>query len=347
MTRKPVIIVLIAIVSILLIGVFGYMFFIHTTEVEVEEIDLYYYLPMHKGINIGNALDAPKGEQWDVTMNNSYFTEIKNLGFDTVRLPVRFSDYTLDDEFDTLDPEFMLQIDDHINYALAEGLVIILDLHHFNEIMDKPYSNENKLYNIWRQLATRYKDYPKELVFEVLNEPFDNLQPEILNVIYSNLVNIIRETNLTRKIILGPYFYNNISYLDSLELPTDRNVMLTFHYYEPNEVTFQGNIYHPGFEHLENITWTASEEEMKYLQDKFQTVANYAKKYDVDVFLGEFGVTQEAPEETRLAWINAVVEEANKHGFSYCYWEYISGFGLYDMETKFINNALVDILVQN
>ncbi len=313
---------------------------------EVGEIDNYFKLPMQKGINIGNALEAPKDIPWDVTMNNQYFTEIKNLGFDTVRLPVRFSDYTTDDEFYTLDEEFMLKIDDHINYALNQGLIVILDLHHFIEIMEDPYIQAGALYGIWKQLSLRYKDYPKELVFEILNEPHNDLEPELLNDIFANAINIIRMTNPTRKIVIGPYFYNNIQYLDELVLPEgDRNIVLTFHYYEPNDVTFQGNIYHPGFEHLENIEWTGNDEEMKYLQDKFQQVADYANKYQVDVLLGEFGVTQEAPHDTRIAWTKAVVEEANKHGFAYCYWEYISGFGIYDNKTKLINNDLLNVLI--
>lgn len=343
MARKVTLFFLI-IVSLALCGVI--LVACNMPEEEVVEIDNYYYLPMQKGINIGNALEAPKDEPWDVTMSNQYFTEIKNLGFDTVRLPVRFSDYTADDEFYTLDEEFMLKIDEHINYALNEGLIVILDFHHFIEIMENPYENAGKLYEIWKQLSLRYKDYPNELVFEVLNEPHNQLEVGLLNEIFENSINIIRMTNPTRKIVIGPYFYNNIEYLDQLILPEgDRNIVLTFHYYEPNEVTFQGNIYHPGFEHLENIEWTGNEEEMKYLVDKFQQVVDYADKYQVDVLLGEFGVTQEAPEATRLAWTKAVVDEAVKHGFAYCYWEYISGFGIYDTQTKLINNELVNILV--
>lgn len=335
--------ILVVIVTLVLCGVVFFAFIM--PEEEEEEIDLYYSLPMHKGMNIGNALEAPKGEPWDVTMDNRYFSEIKQLGFDTVRMPVRFSDYISNDENYTLEEDFMLKIDDHINYALNEGLIVILDFHHFMQIMDEPYSNGVILYNIWKQLSVRYKDYPKELVFEILNEPHNNLEPNLLNDIYANTVNIIRITNPTRKIVIGPYFYNNITSLPDLVLPEDRNIILTFHYYEPNDVTFQGNIYHPGYEHLENIEWSGNEEEMKYLVDKFQTVADYADKYDVDVLLGEFGVTQEAPEETRLAWTKAVVDEANKHGFSYCYWEYTSGFGLYDTQTGMLNNALLNTLI--
>ena len=63
-----------------------------------------------KCINIGNALEAPKNISWDVTMKAEYFDIIKNAGFDSVRLPVRFSDYVNEKTY-ILDEEFMKEID--------------------------------------------------------------------------------------------------------------------------------------------------------------------------------------------------------------------------------------------
>lgn len=68
-------------------------------------------------MNIGNALDAPKGVPGDVTMKEEYFDIIKKAGFDSVRLPVRFSDYVNKNTY-ILDEQFMKKIDKYINYAL-------------------------------------------------------------------------------------------------------------------------------------------------------------------------------------------------------------------------------------
>ena len=42
-----------------------------------------------RGINLGNALEAPKEGDWGVTLKAEYFKAIKEAGFDTVRLPVQ------------------------------------------------------------------------------------------------------------------------------------------------------------------------------------------------------------------------------------------------------------------
>jgi len=44
-----------------------------------------------RGINLGNALEAPKEGEWGVQLKAEYFPAIKKAGFATVRLPVRWS----------------------------------------------------------------------------------------------------------------------------------------------------------------------------------------------------------------------------------------------------------------
>ena len=46
-----------------------------------------------RGINLGNALEAPKGISWGVYLQEEYFTLIKEKGFSSVRIPIRWSDY--------------------------------------------------------------------------------------------------------------------------------------------------------------------------------------------------------------------------------------------------------------
>lgn len=313
-------------------GLFGWK--IYESQFEVE---------MNKGINIGNALDAPKDMAWDVEMDIEYFDVIKEAGFDTVRLPVRFSDYV--NENYVLDEEFMQEIDGYINYALELGLVIVLDMHHFEEIMQEPDVYFATYCAIWEQLSTRYQEYPKELLFELLNEPNNNLTAEKWNQFVEYGVNIIRETNETRKIVVGTANYYNIDSIDELELPQDKHLIVSFHYYEPYDFAFQGNIYHAGYEHLSDITWSGTEEELEYLATRFQIVTDWAQNQNVDVFLGEFGVTKEAPEESRIMWTEAVVNEAEKQGFSWAYWELASGFGIYDAETKIMDDEMLNALV--
>lgn len=301
---------------------------------------------MNRGINIGNALESPKDFPWDVTLQNKFFEDIKNAGFDTVRIPVRLSDYVEDNSNYKIDEEFFTKLDGHINYALDTGLVVILDLHHFEEIMDDPTNNEEKFLKIWEQVSERYKDYPKELTFELLNEPTKNLNPQLLNEYFEKALKIIRKTNLNRTVIIGPYNYYQIDYLEKLQIPDDPNIMVSFHYYEPNDFAFQGNIYHEGYEDLKDITWTKTSEQIQYIQERFDKVKKWAEENDVRVLLGEFGITKEAPRESRKLWIEAVRKEAEKRNFAWAYWELASGFGIYDAKTGSWDEETLNSLIE-
>lgn len=299
-----------------------------------------------KCLNIGNSLEAPKDQPWDVPMNLSYFSIIKEAGFQTVRLPVRFSDYVDKSSSDyVIEESFLKQIDASIDEAMKQDLTLILDLHHFTEIMENPQNNKECLIAIWKQLAARYKDYPDTLVFELLNEPQQNLDSDTWNSLLKDLVKSIRSIDKVHYLIVGGVNFNSIDALNTLELPEDDRLIATIHYYEPNDVTFQGNPYHEGFESLTNVTWEGTKEEVSYLQNRLKTAKNWADKHGVPLFLGEFGISDKAPASTRVSWTLAVASEANALNISYGYWEFASGFGIYDLNTSSWNEDMVNALL--
>lgn len=296
-------------------------------------------------INIGNALEAPKDISWGVDMKYEYFDKIKEAGFDSVRIPVRFSDYAKDSPDYKLDEDFMKKVDSYVNYALKDNLVVILDFHHFVEAMKEPDKYKPCFLSVWEQLSERYKNYPPKLIFELLNEPQDNLKGEIWNGYIKDGVDVIRKTNKNRTIIVGPDNYYSLYRLDQLNIPKDNNIMVSFHYYEPNDFTFQGNEYHPGFENLKDVKWTGSDEEIKFIKSRFDIVKKWADKNNVKVFLGEFGANQKAPAESRKLWTEAVRKEAEDYGFSFGYWEFCSWFGIYDVNTGEFDKDMLKALI--
>lgn len=300
-----------------------------------------------KCLNIGNSLEAPKDQPWDVPMDPSYFSIIKQAGFQCVRLPVRFSDYADKSSLNyTLDETFMKKIDSFVEEALKQHLTLILDLHHFTEIMDNPQDNRDCLTAIWKQLALRYKNYPKTLVFELLNEPQNNLDYNTWNDILAQTVKAIRSIDKKHFIIIGGANFNSIDSLNSLKLPKDDRLIATIHYYEPNNVTFQGDPYHKGFENLNNVAWNGTPEEVSYLKNRLETAKVWADKHKVPLFLGEFGISKEAPIKTRVNWTSAVTREAKKLNISYGYWEFASGFGIYDLKAASWNLDMLDALIK-
>lgn len=287
-----------------------------------------------KCLNIGNCLEAPKGQPWDVPMDISYFSIIKRAGFQCVRLPIRFSDYADSSNNHCLDEAFMKNIDTYVNEALKQHLTLILDLHHFMPIMADPEGNKGCLISIWKQLAERYKNYPNTLVFELLNEPQNKIDCDVWNLILAETVSAIRSIDTKRYLIVGGTNYNSIDSLQSLKLPVDKRIIATIHYYEPNEVTFQGTPYQQGYDNLSNVDWKGTKEEISYLEGRLKSAKTWANNHHVPLFLGEFGINKKAPADTRIRWTSAVVHAADTLGISYGYWEFASSFGLYDLNTK-------------
>src|SRR5262245_4184166 len=87
-----------------------------------------------RGINLGNALEAPNEGEWGVTLKAAYFPAIKQAGFDSVRLPVRWSAHAQNDAPYTIDPKFAERVDWAIDQALGNKLNIIVNVHHYGEM---------------------------------------------------------------------------------------------------------------------------------------------------------------------------------------------------------------------
>ena len=44
-----------------------------------------------RGVNLGNALEAPREGEWGIVLEEAFFRLIAEAGFDTVRVPIRWS----------------------------------------------------------------------------------------------------------------------------------------------------------------------------------------------------------------------------------------------------------------
>src|SRR5437588_3517226 len=78
-----------------------------------------------RGINLGNALEAPQEGAWGVRLKAEYFAAIKKAGFATVRLPVKWSAHAQNEAPYAIDPKFAERVDWAVDQALANGLKII------------------------------------------------------------------------------------------------------------------------------------------------------------------------------------------------------------------------------
>ncbi len=297
-----------------------------------------------RGINMGNMFESPRSRPWG-KLEIGYFDLIKEAGFNSIRLPVRWSDYTATNAPYLIEPDFLAQIDTIIEEALKRKLIVILNIHHYIEFMEAPEEHTDRLLSIWRQLSVYYKAAPQALCFEVLNEPTGNLTENIWNRVQNDAIQLIRRTNPQRTIFVAPLGWNRIHYLKKLELPADdRNLIASVHFYEPFHFTHQG----AGWVN-NNIPvgtpWSGTDEERSTLQVDLDEAVRWSKEHHIPINVGEFGAYSKADMESRIRWTSFLRREIEKRGFSWNYWEFCSSFGAYDPDAESWRSELLNALV--
>lgn len=292
---------------------------------------------MRRCINLGNMLEAPNEGDWGLIAREEWLPIIAEAGFDSVRIPVRWSAHAAADAPYTIDSDFLARVDQVIGWALDAGLNVVLNIHHYEEIHQDPDGHAERLLGLWQQLAPHYQDYPAALRFEVMNEPYDQLSAERWNGIQMAALEIIRASNPTREVILGGVEWNSLRQLPFIELPEERdNLLLTFHYYEPFEFTHQGAEWAEGSKAWLGRTWPQDGEEARLAAD-FAFAAEWSERHGLPLFLGEFGAYGKAAMDSRLRFTEAVARSAEAHAIAWCYWEFASGFGIYDAGMRRFN----------
>lgn len=432
------------------------------------------------GVNFGNALEAPNEGDWGMTLQPEYFSLVKQAGFKTIRLPVSWTTHAAKTAPYTVDPKFFERVDWAINQAMSQGLNIIINVHHYDELNADPVAETQRYLAIWKQIAERYKDRPSTVYFELLNEPHGkfNDAPQLWNDLLAKALAVVRQSNSVRPVIVGPVSWNSIWQLPKLKLPDDPNLIVTVHYYDPMTFTHQGagwiqpmlptgvtwsgdartwasgwadwswdstrRFVDDGGKQKLELTYTkgygglylhsdvgaqgytalafkanrAANLLVKCMENKVdkgskalttqdgwhdytlklsdcgspdkltdlfiqnntnsaqppillddlelrgpsgtlallstekaavQGALDYAAKWSQDnnrpIFLGEFGAYEKADLDSRVLWTATVRSEAEKRGFSWAYWEFGAGFGIYDRTAKEWRLSLLKALV--
>jgi endoglucanase len=282
-------------------------------------------------VNLGNALEAPSEGEWGVFLQAQYFRLIREAGFDLVRIPIRWSAHAEAQSPYAIEEAFFTRVDWAVEQALEQGLTTIINIHHYDELVRQPAAHRERFVALWRQLAARYRDYPDTLWFELLNEPHDRLGGATWNTYAERAIAVIRETNPTRTIVVGPGDWNSVSALSALKLPEDdRQLVVTFHYYAPFQFTHQGAEWVQGSNPWLGATWQGSEAERRAVQRDLDEAARWAQANKRRLLLGEFGAYSKADMASRARWTAFVAREAEVRGIDWAYWEFCAGFGVYD-----------------
>src|SRR5690349_17742446 len=75
-----------------------------------------------RGVNFGNALEAPTEGAWGMELKEEYFAAVQKAGFQHVRIPIKWSAHAKPEPPYTIDPKFFDRVDWAVEQALSRGL---------------------------------------------------------------------------------------------------------------------------------------------------------------------------------------------------------------------------------
>ncbi|NNH06503.1 cellulase family glycosylhydrolase [Cellulomonas fimi] len=255
---------------------------------------------MQPGWNLGNTLDAVGADEtaWgNPRVTQDLFDAIEDEGFRSVRIPVTIGQHEGPAPDHTIDPATLDRVEEVVGWALDEDLTVLLDVHHdsWMWVNQMPTRHDEVLAQFratWQQLADRFRDHPRTVLFESINEPqfagVDDAQSyallDELNVAFHEVVRATGGRNAERVLVL-PTLHTDSGQarLDSLvatfDALDDPNLAATFHYYGywPFSVNVAGG---------DRYDATAQQDTV----GAFTRVSDTLRARGVPVILGEYGL---------------------------------------------------------
>lgn len=287
-------------------------------------------LPIGKCVNMANHLEPPGEGDWGRAIRNDDFAIIRAAGFDTIRLPVRWSAHAAKTAPYTIDRGFMIRVQQLVALANAAGLNVILNMHHYEELYPDPAAHTARFAALWAQIGEGFRDAPDTVWFELLNEPTEKLDHRnLLSVLNPALANV-RRLHPTRPVIIGGENWSGIDSLATLPMPHDPYVVPTFHYYEPFLFTHQGASWVKPTPPLGVEFGSAADKAQ--LDQSLQKIRDYMARTGRVPFMGEYGAIDlpGVKLEQRIAYYAAVSSAFASIGIASCAWGYTNSYRLRD-----------------
>ena len=311
--------------------------------------------PFQKGVNFTIWLEWGTVEKnFSEMFGKKDFENAKALGCDVIRIPIHFENFCKEEDGFQI-PKFLIDILDNIaEWSEELEMYAIIDFHNLCTVdsFTSP-SVEGTLMAVWKQLATRYRDKSKYLIYEIMNEPH-GIEIPVWNGIISRVHELIRSIDNTHYVIVGGADWNSFTGMKALPKFQDDKLIYTFHFYDPHTFTHQGaNWCH--MERVRGIPFPYDPEKMPPLPEnptdiEKQCFEQYPEKGTLDavvrffddyvafslernapIYCGEFGCSMAAVETPeRAKWYKIVTDLLDERGISRTSWDYYGGFGIFN-----------------
>ena len=285
---------------------------------------------------------------------------IRALGFTYVRLP--FDPELLRPDAAQparLDPVFLARLDAAIALALGADLAVMVDVHPTTSFTDKLRDDAafaGGFAEFWRALAAHLSATDPERVFlEAVNEPVFH-DAKRWWAVQRTFLDAMRVGAPRHTLVATSDLWGRIDTLVPMEPYADRNVVYSFHCYDPFNFTHQGaswvgeptkslrRVPYPitlavagqVVPHQENETnqgavWQLGHERWNYpkLRSVVGRAAAWGREHGVAVACTEFGARRDdVLPEHRLTYLRDFRSACEAHKIPWAMWDYAGGFGI-------------------
>ncbi len=353
----------------------------------IPDLDCFHFTDsMGAGWNLGNTFDAVddkavKGDAnmylesaWVGTKTTKALIDcVSAAGFKTLRLPVSWHNH-VDDNFN-INQEWLNRVQEVIDYARADNMYVILNIHHDNEkefmFPDYAHLDNSKKYvsAIWKQLAEKFSSYDEHLIFEALNEPrvkgsnyewwYNSSASECkeaqdcINQYNQAAVDAIRAAggkNSSRYIMVPGYCAKTQAAItNDFKLPNDsakNRIIVSVHEYIPYNFAMAG-----ANDNGSTTSFDANGSDGQEISNLMDTLYVKFISNNIPVVIGEFGTrNKNGNTQARVDYTAYYYASARARGITCCWWDNNTfdtyageAFGLIDRSNNsFTYNSIAD-----
>jgi hypothetical protein len=309
---------------------------------------------LSRGVNITGWFRFPVSRDPAVLsnyMSDQALADLRAAGFDFVRLPV--------DPAVVATPAARLILVNAIRRIQRQQLTVIVSVHPVDWRLETEPADRERLIDFWRTLAPALRPLdPAHTVPEVLNEPVFPGNPAAWANLQHQALAVIRRALPDVTVVLTGHDWGCIKGLLSLTPEPDPNVLYSFHFYDPVELTALAP-YRQGLDRAalarlpfpedsrtdcETISDAARDPATRDLmhfycklgwdQEKvtqeIDAAASWANEHHVRLIAGEFGATAQLNPAARRAWLQTIRSTLAARGIPWALWGYddVMGFAV-------------------
>jgi endoglucanase len=305
---------------------------------------------MAPGWNLGNTFDAdPTETSWgNPETTQTIVQAVHDAGFNTMRIPVTWTDHIGAAPTYTIDPAWMAKVQQVATWANDAGMYAIVNTHHDADgqwiLFDDPGTSTTSLSAanqaqitaeitaVWTQIATAFASYGDHLILECFNEPHGNVNGygggdapsrAILNAYLAACMNAIRGTggnNATRYVMIqGLGAAAAQVSIQAVVVPNDDpNVLFSVHDYFPW-----------AFASAMTTTWGTVASDYTDMSGSLDQVVSWLPPTQ-GIVMGEWGSVSADELSSRVAHAGAYAQDITKAGMCPIVWDDGGDFVLLD-----------------